>query len=140
MNTFFYLAGRWTCALLSTGSVLLVYLIGRRLADRKVGLLAAALLAICPMAITEAHYSTVDDPLVFFLLCAHLVVGIQGSGYRAAPLLACCCGLRQLAMITKLPAVVMLLPLLFGALLLSDGSWRRQVTLAGSVNLSCLSL
>lgn len=127
---FFYLAGRWTCALLSTASVLLVFLIGKRMANRQVGLLAAALLAICPIVISEAHYSTVDDPLVFFLLCSWLFLLKAMDQERRRDWVAAAV-FGGLAMITKLPAAIMLLPLLTAPFLLSRGSWKRRLGLSG---------
>lgn len=120
----FYLAGRYTCAILSVVSVFLVYLIGVRLKGRLAGLLAALLLSLCPLAISNAHYSTVDNPLVFFLLCSwfFLIKAVdrdRRQDWFYAALFA------AFALITKLPAVVMIFPVGIG-LLLRDGSLKKR--------------
>ena len=48
-------------ALLSTLTVWLVYRIGRRLSGPTVGLVAATLLAVCPLAVREAHSAKPDS-------------------------------------------------------------------------------
>jgi tetratricopeptide (TPR) repeat protein len=63
------LAGRLTVALLGSAQVLLVYLVGRRFFDSvATGLLAAGLVAVSPLLITNSHYLSLDVPLGFMLL------------------------------------------------------------------------
>ncbi|HEY7984471.1 MAG TPA: phospholipid carrier-dependent glycosyltransferase, partial [Ktedonobacterales bacterium] len=64
----FTLVGRALSALFDTGSVALVALLGRRLAGWRVGLLAAALVAVLPFEIQVAHFYAVDTILTFFVL------------------------------------------------------------------------
>jgi hypothetical protein len=61
-----YLWGRALTALLGTGTIPLVYGIGRRLYGPRVGLVAATLLAFSPAMIDDAHLITVDVPAAFF--------------------------------------------------------------------------
>ncbi len=62
--------GRFLSALLDTLTALVVYFIGRRLFSRRVGLLAATIAALTPMAIQLAHFFTTDSWLTFFVaLC-----------------------------------------------------------------------
>lgn len=106
------LLGRVLTVLFDLGSVALVFLLGLRVADRKVGLLAAALLATSALHVRMAQYVLVDVPLVFFTLlallwmidvvekggCAHFIkvgiaLGLAAStkytaGLLAAPLVA----------------------------------------------------
>ena len=60
------LVGRFWSALFSTGTVLMVFLTGKLLYNRRVGLLAALLMATSVMDIQLAHYFTVDSFLTFF--------------------------------------------------------------------------
>lgn len=61
-------AGRAEVALLGFLSVLLLYLIGKKLFNGEVGLLAAFFLAISPLHVRDSHYITTDIPLIFFIL------------------------------------------------------------------------
>ncbi len=60
--------GRALSALADVGSVALVYLLGRRLHGRGVGLLAAAFLAFAPLHIQVSHYYAVDTLLTCLVL------------------------------------------------------------------------
>src|SRR5262249_29976640 len=60
--------GRVLSMLFDLGSVLMVFLIGRRLYGRRVGLLAALLLALAVLPIQLAHFFTVDSATAFFTL------------------------------------------------------------------------
>ena len=74
----FTLVGRALSALFDAGSVLLAGLIGRRLAGRWAGMLAAAFVAVIPFEVQVSHYYAVDTLLLFFVLltlyaCVRLV-------------------------------------------------------------------
>ncbi|MCA9924234.1 MAG: glycosyltransferase family 39 protein, partial [Anaerolineales bacterium] len=56
-----HLVGRFLSGLLDMASVLFVFLIGRRLYDRRVGLLAALFHAIAVMPIQQSHFFTMDN-------------------------------------------------------------------------------
>ena len=60
------LLGRSLSAFVDTLSLLMIFLIGSRLYNRRVGLLAAALSALAVMQIQESHFMTVDNFAVFF--------------------------------------------------------------------------
>lgn len=60
------LMGRSISALADALSLLLIFLIGRRLHSRLTGLLAAALSALAVMQIQQSHFMTVDNFGVFF--------------------------------------------------------------------------
>jgi 4-amino-4-deoxy-L-arabinose transferase-like glycosyltransferase len=66
--------GRMITAALSTLTVLIVFLLGKRLWGVSVGLLAAALLAPLPLAVQQAHFYTSDTFVVFFLSLLSLAV------------------------------------------------------------------
>lgn len=65
-----YLIDRCLVALLGTATVYLVYLIGARWVNRRVGLLAAFFLAVAYLHVRESHFGTVDVPLTFFVTLA----------------------------------------------------------------------
>lgn len=60
--------GRYVSATLSSISLFLIYLVGRRFFSPAVGVLALLFLAFSPWAIREAHFATTETMLVFFLL------------------------------------------------------------------------
>lgn len=63
---------RWLQALYGTAGVLLIFLIGRRMFDTRVGLLAATLLGAMPWHIHASGYIKPDAQLVAFVLLAFL--------------------------------------------------------------------
>lgn len=69
----FYLVGRVISALADVGSVALVYLLGRDLYDRAVGLLGSALVACTVLHVQLSHFYTVDTLLTFFVLLSLLL-------------------------------------------------------------------
>ncbi|HNP72647.1 MAG TPA: glycosyltransferase family 39 protein, partial [Kouleothrix sp.] len=78
--------GRAWSALFDIASLLIVFLIGRRLYGRKVGLLAAFLLAVSVLPIQLAHFFTVDSTTAFFTLltvywAVRLAQGERPAGY-----------------------------------------------------------
>jgi 4-amino-4-deoxy-L-arabinose transferase-like glycosyltransferase len=68
------LSGRIVSATAGTLSVGLLYLIGRRLYSRFVGVLAALLLAVMPLHITSSRYMKEDALMVMFLLAVMYLV------------------------------------------------------------------
>ncbi|MBA7681077.1 hypothetical protein ES703_89405 [subsurface metagenome] len=62
------LVGRGMAAVFDTGTVLLIYLLGRRLYNHRTGLLAAILAAFAVLSIQQTHFCTVDSMLTFFVV------------------------------------------------------------------------
>ncbi len=62
-----HLVGRGLSALFDLGSVLLLFFLGRRLFDERVGLIASFLLALAVLNIQGSHYFAVDTFLTFFV-------------------------------------------------------------------------
>lgn len=58
-------AGRFLSACFSTLTILIVYLIGRKLWNKRTGLIAAVLFACTPLSIQLAHFYTTESILVF---------------------------------------------------------------------------
>jgi hypothetical protein len=69
-----FLVARVTTALLGTGAVWLLYLAGRRLHDRRVGLVAAALLGVAFLPVFYSHLALNDVPAL-----APLALSLYGS-------------------------------------------------------------
>lgn len=66
INALFW--GRYVTALLSVGNVFLTYFLGKKLFSKKIGLIAAFLLAVSFKAVTNSHIGLPDTYNAFFLL------------------------------------------------------------------------
>lgn len=66
----FLLLGRSLSALTGTATIWATYRLGREVFDRRLGLLAAGLVAISPVAVTEAHYLKLDTSVCFLIVVA----------------------------------------------------------------------
>jgi 4-amino-4-deoxy-L-arabinose transferase-like glycosyltransferase len=64
----YFLAGRWVVAALGLATIPVTFAIGLRLQDVRAGLVAAAVVALAPLHVTNSRYVTTDVPLT--LLCA----------------------------------------------------------------------
>ncbi len=69
----FYLWGRFTTAVLGTMSVGLTYWVGKKVFDRRVGLLGALFLTFSLLHVESSHYITPDVPTAFFALITFLI-------------------------------------------------------------------
>src|SRR5215210_7163929 len=69
-----FLAARALTALFGIATVLALYWFGRRLYGRTAGLVAAAFLAVAPIAVRDAHYVKLDVPVTLFVVLAHAVL------------------------------------------------------------------
>lgn len=108
----FWLIGRVTTAVIDIGTVLLVYLLGKKLFDGRVGLTAAFLLAINPLHIRYSHYVIVDVPMVMFSITSiYTMIRISEEGKLKHYLLS---GLFiALAAMNKIPAFLLVFPFIF---------------------------
>jgi YYY domain-containing protein len=103
----YHLSGRALAGLFDLGTIVFIFLLGMRLANRSVGLLAAGLYAVTPFAIQNAHFFVVD-PFLTFLATATVyfaVVAAQSGGWRNFALAG---GMAGLAAATKITAVSLL--------------------------------
>lgn len=107
----FYVMGRATTALFGCATVAAVFYLGRQAFLARAGLLAALFLAINVLHVELSHRVGVDVPMTFFATLA-LYFGLQvaSDGQRRNYLLAGLCA--ALATTTKLPGILVLLPLL----------------------------
>jgi hypothetical protein len=95
---------------LAVGTVLVTYAVAERAANRKTGLVAAALIAVVPLHVVGSRYIKEDMPVVFFCTVALLFLArlVETGSYRAYALSGLAVGW---AIGTKFSAIL-LLPLL----------------------------
>lgn len=113
---------------LSLLSLLLVYAIGRRLADPLGALIATGLWALCPIYNVESRLVHLDFPLTVFLLLG-IWAFLRGRGPAGSPrLFRWSAAFFALAMLTKYPAPVwVLVPLALLAVDRGGGRSRREL-------------
>jgi hypothetical protein len=141
-----FVVARVTAGVVSTAAVWLVYLAGARLADRRIGLLAAALLAVSFLPVFYSHLALNDAPtLAPVALSLWGTAGVLRTGRLRYYALAGV-GLG-LACATKYTGGIVLLPLLAaGAIDLfapedgAAGGRRRGIALGGLVLAGVLAL
>jgi dolichyl-phosphate-mannose-protein mannosyltransferase len=135
-----FVVARATAAVVGTVGVGLVYLAGAKLADRRVGLLAAALMAVAFLPVFYSHLALNDVPtLAPIALSLWGTAGVLRDGrvrwYALAGV-----GLG-LACATKYTGGIVLLPLLAAAgVQLVAGEGRRAVAFGGLVLAGVLAL
>lgn len=66
----FYLLGRIVSALLGSGSIILTYLISKKIFNKNTALLAVLILAVSLQNIEDAHFATLDSSMTFWMLLA----------------------------------------------------------------------
>jgi hypothetical protein len=69
-----YLAGRWLGVACGVATVVAVWALGRRLFGRTAGLAAAALMAVSPIAVRDAHYVKHDVPVTLLVVIALIAI------------------------------------------------------------------
>lgn len=130
------LAHRLVSAGIGAAAVLVVGLVGRRIAGARAGLLAAGAAALSPslwindgMLVSESLYA---------LLVAALLLAAQGLWARRTwPGAAVLGAMIGLAALTR-PEAILFLPLLGVPLLLSrSGSWRDRLVVVGALGVTC---
>lgn len=120
--------GRALTALIDTGTVLLTYLLGRRLYGPVAGLLAAAFLTVTVLHIQLAHFFTSDPYLTFFTIAAlyAMVEAHSAIGRQRQVGLFVAAALVGLAVGSKFTAVLLLAPLAWTVA--AGGAARRPWT------------
>jgi 4-amino-4-deoxy-L-arabinose transferase-like glycosyltransferase len=79
--TVFYLLGRLTSALMGAATCLVIYLLGRELRNRLVGLGAALLIAVNFLHVRESHFTTPDvaQALGFILVLLFALIALRSG-------------------------------------------------------------
>ncbi len=95
-------SGRLLSALVDTGTILLVFFLGRQLLNRDAGLLGAFLYALSAFPIQNAHFFVVDPYVAFFAtLCVLFAVrAAQRGGWRNFAIAGAAAGLAAACKIT----------------------------------------
>jgi 4-amino-4-deoxy-L-arabinose transferase-like glycosyltransferase len=129
-----YLVARAVVAAFGTASVLMVFLLGRRLMDERAGLVAALLLAVSPIDVWTAHMVRPDVPLQTLVLVAFLAFGTLGARARGDVLSGLAVGAATAVKFTGL----LLVPSYLAARALARGPRLRNTLLAGVLGLAVL--
>jgi hypothetical protein len=107
----FQLLGRWSSALLGTATVIPLFLLGRRLWNETVGLMAAFFLALCFLHARSSHYGVPDATVGFFItMAAYFCTRLRPAG-RVGPYLwaGLFAGLALAAKLLSWPIFVLIL-------------------------------
>lgn len=142
------LIGRGWSALFDLGTVLLVFLIGRRLYGVRVGLLASLLLGLAVLDIQLSHFYAVDTLLTFFVI-ATLYLALRVLERPSLSRIALMGVAAGLAMSSKISAAPVLLPVALACLLANyaqepaeslRGRWERALAGAALALLVSISV
>jgi hypothetical protein len=79
-----FLAARMLTAVFGIATVPALYWYGRRLYGRSAGLIAAAFLAVAPVAVRDAQYVKLDVPVALFVVLAHAMLALIVTDRNAA--------------------------------------------------------
>ncbi|MFC4308507.1 phospholipid carrier-dependent glycosyltransferase [Steroidobacter flavus] len=127
--------------------IVVTYLLGRTLWDRRAGMLAALILASCPLYFVVAHINTLDIGLAFFLnaaLACFIVAQRAAERSPAERRWMWLCWLALAAGFLQKGLVALVLPgltLCIYSLIYKDVSfWRRLHPLAGVLIVAALTL
>ena len=122
--------GRSIMALADVGTVFMVYLLGRRIFSRRVGLLAAALVALAVVHIQISHFYRPEPILAFLLLLSFwlMLQVMEKRRLKDSVLLGLVVGLAFAVKVSILP-LLLPLALAFGYRLFttSEGRWRMPL-------------
>lgn len=144
-------AGRVLSALADLGTVLMVYVLGKRMFSRNVGLLAAALTALAVVHVQNSHFYRPETFSVFFILVSFwaMLRMVEHRRWQDSLLLGALVGLAIAPKVSVLP-LVLPLALAYGywALNSAGGRWsginlgivRRMLVHAGLAGLSALAV
>lgn len=123
----FFLLNRGLSAAFGTGSVLVVYAIGRRLRDRTTGITAALFLALAHIHSQNSHFGTTDVVMTFFIMLSVALILRAHATERPWDFVAA--GVAGgIAAATKYNAVVLALPMVLSqVLLLIDAPSGRRL-------------
>ena len=123
--TYSYLTGRALIVFFGTLSTLVTYKIGKKIFDKKVGLIAAFLFAVIPMHVASSKVIRTDVMATFFILlsflyCIHILEEDNLRGYIMAGVFA------GLAAATRYPAVLVILMIVIARLIKKGRTLFRE--------------
>ena len=100
--------GRSLATLFDLGTIVLVYVIGRRLYSRETGLLAAAFTTFAVIHIQLSHFYAADTLMTFFVTLTMLscVLIMRGDSYRYPVLVGVALSLALASKVSALPVLV----------------------------------
>jgi hypothetical protein len=126
--TLFYITGRLLVVFISMATIVLIYLIGKRMFNRTAGLIAAVLLAISPLHIFLSKIFRVDVLLVLFLLAAFwfCLDIVQKKTWRSYILAGIFTGL---AAMTKYPGILFAATIVLAHLMSGARTWKDHAKL-----------
>ncbi len=131
--------GRVLTVAMSTGMIGATYLLGRRLLGSRVGLWAAAFVALSPLQILESHRVNVDSPMLLAaVLSAHQAVVALQEKRKNKLLLSF--ALAALAGATKYTGLYAGTLPIWAALRWPDTSWSRRARLIAAGGLASLAM
>ena len=104
--------GRWVSGLFDLGSIVLTFLLGRRLYNAAVGVIAAACVAVTVLHIQLSHFYAVDTLLTFFVL-ATLYAAIELAEGPTRFWRLACGVMFGLSLATKLSSLPLVFPIVF---------------------------
>ena len=129
-NSFFanqsaiYLIARCTTAFYGVLTILTAYFTGKKLYDAKTGLISAFFMSLLFIHVKDSHYATVDVPVTFYVsLSIMFAAYAMIEGKLIYSLLSGFIG--GLAIATKYPAGVIVVPLLLANLFMPTQNSRR---------------
>jgi 4-amino-4-deoxy-L-arabinose transferase-like glycosyltransferase len=112
----------------STASIVLAYLIGRRLFGRAAGLTGAAILALLPNVVYQVASTQLETMVIFwYLLAAAIIVCHDWSRGLPSTRRLVAFGLVLGAAVLVRPFALWFLPALLVAVLVAGGGWRRAL-------------
>ncbi|GAB4481231.1 MAG: hypothetical protein Kow00124_28770 [Anaerolineae bacterium] len=106
-----FLPGRALAAAFDLLTILMIFLTARRLFDRRVGLLAAALYAFCALPIQLSHFYTVDTFTNFFVSAALLFIAraLERHHWIDYPLFGLALGAGMASKVSVFPLALLLI-------------------------------
>jgi len=120
-------------ALLGILGCLMTYVAGRRLFDRKTGVISALILATSPLYFGGAHYANLDLEVAVFISCTLLcfITGVQSHGRTRSAFLLAAYFFSALAVLTKGLIGIAFPSLIAGSWLL----WQRRLALLKNIHI-----
>ncbi len=120
------LLGRALSALFDLGTIVLTFLLGRRLYNHTVGLIAAGAAAVTVLHIQLSHYYAVDTVLTF-LVVATMLCAARFAASAARRDAVAMGSLFGLAVATKITAAPLAIPIVIAVLKAKGLEWRVKI-------------